>query len=79
MVCPLSYDPLLRLRQIVRPTTTKFAYDGLNAVAEYDGGGLLLPRYVFGPGVEEPLVQYEGTDTATRRFLHADKRGSIID
>jgi len=33
---------------------------------------------VHGPAVDEPIVQYEGTGTATRRFLHADERGSII-
>lgn len=74
----LTYDPLMRLSQVIGATTTKFAYDGFNALAEYDGGNLVLRRYVFGPGMDEPLVQYEGSDTATRRWLHADERGSII-
>lgn len=74
----LGYDPLMRLQQVAGTTTTKFAYDGFNALAEYDGSNLLLRRYVFGPGMDEPLVQYEGSGTATRRWLHADERGSII-
>ncbi len=44
----------------------------------YDGGNTLLRRHVFGPGTDEALVWYEGSGTATRRFLQADERGSII-
>ncbi|MEO1040548.1 MAG: RHS repeat-associated core domain-containing protein, partial [Pseudomonadota bacterium] len=34
----------------------------------------------FGPGVDEPLVQYTGLDTGSpsREWLHADERGSIV-
>ena len=35
-------------------------------------------RYVHGPGVDEPLVWYEGSGTGDRRWLHADERGSMI-
>ena len=35
-------------------------------------------RYVHGPGIDEPLVWYEGSSTSDRRFLHADERGSIV-
>jgi RHS repeat-associated protein len=38
----------------------------------------VLRRYVFGPGVDEPLVWYEGAGTGDRRWLHADERGSIV-
>lgn len=30
------------------------------------------------PGVDEPLVWYEGAGTTDRRWLHADERGSVI-
>ena len=39
---------------------------------------MLLRRYVHGPGVDEPLVWYEGSGTANRRWLLADERGSVI-
>jgi RHS repeat-associated protein len=75
----LGYDPGLRLSQISGGgITTRFQYDGLDLIAEYDGSDLLLRRYVFGPNVDEPLVQYEGTGTSDRRFLSADERGSIV-
>jgi RHS repeat-associated protein len=73
-----SYDPMGRLYQIGSVSTTKFLYDGTDLIAEYDGNGNLLKRYVHGPATDEPLVWYEGTATTDRRWLHADERGSVI-
>ena len=47
-------------------------------MAEADGGGTILRRYAPGDGVDEPVVWYEGTGTADRRWLHADERGSVV-
>jgi hypothetical protein len=60
--------------------TTRFLYDGDALVAEYDGSNNLLRRYVHGPGVDEPLVWYEGAGvgTANRRWFLANHQGSII-
>jgi len=58
--------------------TTQFLYDADALVAEYNGSNQLLRRYVHGPGVDEPLIWYEGSGTADRRFLHADHQGSIV-
>lgn len=75
----LSYDPLLRLAKVQGASSlTNFAYDGLNLIAETNQSNLLLRRYVFAPGWDQPIVQYEGSTTQTRRFLHADERGSIV-
>jgi RHS repeat-associated protein len=74
----LNYDPLMRLGEVSSAATTRFAYDGLNRIAEYDGSNNLLRRYVHGPGIDEPIVWYEGSGTTNRRFLSADERGSII-
>lgn len=75
----LNYDPLLRLNQVMSgPTYTTFMYDGARTIAEYDPSNTVLRRYVFGAGLDEVLVQYEGSGTTTRRFLHADERGSIV-
>lgn len=74
----LSYDPMMRLTQLSAATTTRFAYDALNMIAEYDGSDTLLRRFVFGPGVDEPLVQYGGSGIGDKRWLHADERGSIV-
>lgn len=74
----LGYDPAMRLYQLAGGTTTRFAYDGLAMIAEYNGSNVLQRRFVHGPGVDEPLVQYEGTGTSDRRWLHADERGSVV-
>ncbi len=73
-----GYDPFTRLYQSAGATTTRFAYDGADLIAEYDGSNSLLRRYVHGPGVDEPLAWYEGSGTTGRRFLHSDERGSIV-
>ena len=75
----LGYDPAMRLHETASGgATTRLAYDGLDRIAEYDGGSALQRRYVHGPGMDEPLVWYEGTGTTDRRFLSSDERGSII-
>jgi RHS repeat-associated protein len=74
----LAYDPLLRLYQTVSgATTSKFAYDGLNALAEYNTAGTLQRRWAF-DDAGQPVVQYEGTGTTSRYYLSADERGSIV-
>ena len=78
-----QYDPLGRLLQVQDYNISKntlFDNVGTSLLAEYDyvAGSLTLQRrYVYGPGTDEPLVWYEGSGTADRRFLHADERGSI--
>ena len=46
-------------------------------IAQYVNGKVSR-RYVHGPGIDEPLVEYAGSGTTSRTFLHADERGSII-
>jgi RHS repeat-associated protein len=81
----LTYDPLGRLYQTTDASAdpakaTRFLYDGDALVAEYDGNNNLLRRYVHGPGVDEPLVWYEGAALGStgRRYLFANHQGSVI-
>jgi RHS repeat-associated protein len=74
----LSYDALGRLYSVVSTGTTRFLYDGDDVIAEYDASGNVLRRYVHGPGMDEPLVWYEGSTTTDRRWPLADERGSVI-
>lgn len=77
----LVYDPLGRLYQVYRGgiSDTRFLYDGDALTAEYDGSGNLLKRYVHGAGagVDDPLVEFNGTSTSPR-YLFADHQGSIV-
>jgi len=74
------HDPLGHLDTIDSyAATTRFQYDGSNISTELDGSSnTVLKRYVFGSGEDEPLVQYEGSDFSTKRFLVSDERGSVI-
>lgn len=60
--------------------TNWYAYDGANLIEETDPWGARLRRYVHGPGIDNPIVWYEGSaiNNTTRRFLMTDERGSII-
>ncbi|MEO1227147.1 MAG: RHS repeat-associated core domain-containing protein, partial [Pseudomonadota bacterium] len=59
----------------VNGTTTRFLLDGLLEIAEYDGTGALLRRYVYGLGLA-PVAEVSAA--GTRRFLHADAVGSVV-
>jgi RHS repeat-associated protein len=75
-VATLAYDPVGRL-QTVSPTAapaTRFEHDPLSGMILAEGAAAPTRRYVPGPGVDEPLVWYEGTE---RRWYAADERGSI--
>ncbi|MCI4590385.1 hypothetical protein MOK15_09790 [Sphingobium sp. BYY-5] len=75
----LHYDPLGRLHEYNTSVSTRFTYDGGHMAAEVaNPSGAITRRYVYGPGADEPVVWYEGSGTADRRWLHADERGSII-
>jgi RHS repeat-associated protein len=75
----LSYDPMGRLWQLAAPTgTTRFEYDGDRLLEEFNTAGNWVRLYAWGPGVDEPLVWYEGTGGPVRRYLHADHQGSVI-
>lgn len=75
----LDYDATGRLfASTYNGNTTQFLYDGDELVAEYSSSGTLLRRYVHGIGSDDPLVWYEGNNTASPRWLMADERGSIV-
>ncbi len=77
----LAYDALGRLRESVGAgVTTRFLYDGADMIGEYNAAGALLRRYMYmhGPGMDEPLVWYEGAGTGDRRWLIADQLGSVV-
>jgi RHS repeat-associated protein len=78
----LVYDPLGRLFQISSAATgtTRFLYDNDELVAEYNGSGTLLRRYVHGDGTDDPVAVYEGATlgTGNRRYMLPDQQGSIV-
>jgi RHS repeat-associated protein len=50
--------------------------DGVNLIADYDGSNRLQHRYLFGPGMDEPIVEY--SSAGARTWLSSGERGSIV-
>ena len=73
------HDPLGRLDDVIG-SGLGFQYDGEHISTEVlDASPFTIQRrYVWGPGADEPLVWYEGSDFSNKRYLVADERGSII-
>ena len=78
-----KYDPLGRLFEtVIDGELRQYLYDGDALVAEYASTFTRNPdsRYVHGDQVDEPWVQYNGSEVGAvyRRYLHANHQGSII-
>ena len=76
----IHYDPRGRLQYVTEGgRTTQFLYHGDSLIAEYQAGQM-TNRYVFGMGVDQPLVAFSGSSTniSNSQYLHANHQGSII-
>ncbi|MFL6846103.1 MAG: RHS repeat-associated core domain-containing protein [Allosphingosinicella sp.] len=77
----LEYDGLMRLSKIDSSNAvldTELGYDG-EKIAYESLTSSRTRRYVFGPGIDEPLVAYLITSTGTSRtWYQADEHGSIV-
>ncbi len=77
------YDPQgRRAAKTVNGITTAYLGDGAQEIAEYSVSGTtttLLRRYVYGPGIDEPIAKIEisGT-TTTYSYHHFDALGSVV-
>jgi len=66
--------------------STRYLYDGGDVIAEYDGNGNLLRKYIHGPRVDEPICMLEnpasdGIDVADSNavyYYHYDALGSVV-
>ncbi len=72
-----KYDPVGRLTlKTSGSTTTRYLYAGLQRIAEYDGDGNLLRRYVYGDGLDAYLFTVDAEGNVT--YLYADESNSLI-
>ena len=74
----MVYDGLGRMISFTAASATRLTYAGADLIDERNTAGTILRRYVHGPGVDEPIVWYEGSAMSNRRWLQADERGSIV-
>ena len=75
------YDPSGRRRQKTvtggsYAGTTQYLSAGDDEIAEYDGSGTLVRRYVPGASVDRPLAIVAAAGAKT--FFHQDKTGSVV-
>ena len=57
-------------------TKTRFIYSGWQRIADYDGSDNFLRRFIYGPGLDEALIELDDQDVPT--YLHHDRSGSIV-
>jgi len=59
-------------------TTIHYAYDGDQIVAEYDGNGTLLRKFIYGPGIDEPICMIDVVNDNAKYYYHFDGLGSVV-
>ncbi|MCM8813165.1 MAG: hypothetical protein NC924_04425 [Candidatus Omnitrophica bacterium] len=47
-----------RTSKTVNGSGVYYCYDGWECIQETDAGSALVARYVYGPGIDEPVVLY---------------------
>jgi YD repeat-containing protein len=75
-----TYDPAgRRIAKAVDGTTAvKYLYDGDQCIAEYDGSDNLLRKYIFGPGIDEPISMIDVEDSNATYYYHFDALGGVV-
>jgi len=56
----------------------KYLYDGGHIIAEYDATGALVHKYIYGPGVDQPICMIDVADANATYYYHFDGLGSVI-
>ena len=78
-VVSYDYDALgRRVSKMVGAATTRYCYDGDQVVAEYDGSGTLLRKFIYGPGIDEPICMIVPGSPTMTYFYHQDALGSVV-
>ncbi|MFZ4783745.1 MAG: RHS repeat domain-containing protein [Armatimonadaceae bacterium] len=74
------YDPTGRRQaKIVNNVTTSFLSDGAEEIAEYDGAGGLLRRYIPGPGTDQPIAMVTPSGGShLHNYFHTNRQGSTV-
>ncbi len=65
---------------LFRSDTIQYVYDSSQVIAEYDGSDTLLRKFIYGPGIDEPIcmITYTGGNEDGRYFYHFDALGSVV-
>ncbi len=66
-----------RAAKVVDGVRTEFLVDGDMVIAEFDGAGAMLRRYVQGTAVDDRVLMYTGSGTTSKQYYHANHQGSV--
>ena len=87
VIAAYTYDPLGRRskKSGTGVATTAFLDDGDNEIAEYDGSGNMLRRYISGPAVNDNIAMVDCRGVSgcagsgvVKTYFHVDKLGSVV-
>ncbi len=67
-----------RIEKKVDGFSTRYLYDGPHVIAEYDGNNNLLRKFIFGPGIDQPVSMIEVADANATYYYHFDALGSVV-
>ncbi len=67
-----------RIEKKVDGYSTRYVHDGPHVIAEYDGNNNLLRKYIFGPGMDQPVCMIEVADANATYYYHFDALGSVV-
>jgi hypothetical protein len=76
-----AYDPLGQCQtKVVNGVTTLLLSDGSEEIAEMDGAGAVLRRFIAGPGTDMPIAMAtpNGSGGHVRLYVHANRQSSVV-
>jgi len=74
-----EYDPSgRRIKKKVNGYAIRYLYDGDHVIAEYDGNHNLVRKFVYGPGVDQPVCMIDVVDSNEPYYYHFDGLGSVM-
>src|SRR3989338_2744824 len=72
-----KYDPFgRRIEKNINSIITKYLYDDDQVISETDSQGLTQARYIYGAGIDEPIIMIRSGNTY---FYHYDGLGSVVN
>ena len=75
-----TYDPSGRriAKTYDEITVVKYVYDGDHCIAEYDSNDTLARKYIYGPGIDQPVCMIDVEDSNAVYYYHYDALGSVV-
>ena len=67
-----------RIAKDVDGVITRYVYDGVHVIAEYDTDDNLLRRYIYGPGTDNPVCMIEAAEDDAKYYYHRDGLGNVV-